>query len=402
MHRPLETIPASAESRQGAPGLQTYQVQVINNLADIARLKTEWLALEAASPGVTLFQSYEWCRNNAEHAITHGERGFMVLTVRRGPLLVGLLPLRTQTKKLRTVLSGMSEPFQQYTEMLVAPGHDANAVFAPMLAAIRQSGADFLYLGQVRHGGSLHSAIDGTMDITGEHKAAPFVPLGEFADFDSYFKSLNSKTRKNMRNARNRLGRVGELTHEVATGGPLLDEVIERTFSGRTQWLERMGLTSRAFRNAGFENFVGRFKSDEDPGVTAMAFSLKLDGKPIAEQWGFVFRERYYAFISTFDTEYEAFSPGKLHLEDVLRACSADGIKVADFMVPSLPYKLTYAPEVADVDDYVLPLTLTGRLYGGLWVRHLRPLAKSIAYAIPDDLRKSLISRLYDRNDTGK
>lgn len=384
-------IAAAAPLPEMAP---VYHLRMARSLTDIIRLRSQWLALEALCPGARFFQSYEFCRNAAEHDVLHGEQDFVVLGVYQNDSLVALLPLRLQKKRFRTVLSGLAEPFQQYTEMLLAPGHDARAVFRPIRLALNGFGADYLHLGQVRRDGPLFAAIDGDLQPTGEDKGAPNVPLHNWPDLEAYFKSLNAKSRKNLRNLHNKLARTGEIAHQVAFEGPLLDAVIERTFAGRTEWLARMGLTSRAFRNSGFEAFVDRFKDAQTSGVKAVAMCLTLDGKPIAEQWGFVYAKRYYAFISTWDVAFHDFSPGRLHLEEVLRACSKMGLEVVDFMVPSIAYKLTYAIEVTPVNDYVLPLSPTGRLYSGLWVNRVRPLAKTLAYALPAWMRKTVLSRL--------
>lgn len=379
----------------GLARASAYHLRIARTLTEIVKLGPQWQALEQHSAGVGFFQSYDWCRYAAEHDVMHGEQEFVVFAVYEGDDLAAVLPLRRQSKKFRNVVSGLAEPFQQYTEMLMGEEHDAKKVFAPIYTALGEFGADYLHLGQVRNDGALFAAIDGLVPPTGEAKGAPNVPLHRWPDFDSYFKSLNSKSRKNLRNLHNKLARKGEIAHEVAFEGPLLKDVIDRTFAGRSAWLESMGLTSRAFRNAGFEQFVGGFKSGIRTDVKTVAMSLTLDGHPIAEQWGFVHQKRYYAFISTWDTAFQEFSPGRLHLEQVLRTCSELGIEVVDFMVPSIAYKLTFATEVTPVNDYILPLSLTGQLYGGLWMKHLRPVAKSMAYAVPTGVRRILFSILF-------
>lgn len=398
MHSRLSERNAGAAAIRDAP--MPYRLQIARSLTDIVRLAPAWRALEQKVSGAGFFQTYEWCRNCAEHDVLHGETEFFVCAVFDVDEMVAVLPLRVQQKTLRSTLTGLGEPFQQYTEMLVADGHDPQMLFEPIRAALAGSGADFVYLAQVRADGPLEKALDNRVPATGEEKGAPYVPLADWPDFDSYFKSLNAKSRKNMRNLRNKLGRVGQIEHQVAFAGPVLEQVISNTFEGRIEWLERMGLTSRAFRNAGFAQFLDRFRGGADSGINIVAMRLTLDGHPIAEQWGFVHAGRYYAYISTWDTTYQEYSPGRLHLEDVLRACSAMGVEVADFLVPAAAYKLTFASGVMPVHDYVLPLNLRGHLYGSVWVKHLRPLAKKAAYAIPTGLRRAIFGRLFGQADS--
>ena len=110
-----------------------------------------------------------------------------------------------------------------------------------------------------------------------------------------------------------------------------------RTYEGRAAWLERMGLTSRAFDDVGFEDFLARLEATDETGVELLAMSLMLDDAPIAEQWGIVHDGCYYAFISSWDGAYEDSSPGRLHLGDVIEACYARGLRRVDFIIRPLP-----------------------------------------------------------------
>lgn len=379
-----------------------YDVGVAKNAAAIATLKEDWLALEAEAEGATFFQSFEWCRNAIEHAQQREQDAeFFVILVYASHKLVGLLPLMTIDKPFRKVLTGIAEPFQQYSEMLVAPGHDPEAMFVLVKELILTSGADYLHLGQVRQTGNLYKAIAGIAPASGEDEGAPYVPLHQWSNYDEYFRTIKPKTRKNMRNARNRLEKNGSLEHRVYFEGKEHDDVISRTFAGRADWLSRMGVASRAFNNVGFEEFLDRLKSGRNSGVKTVAMSLVYRGKPIAEQWGFIFNKRYYAYISTWDKTYEESSPGKLHLGEVLKSCFENDIEVADFMIPVVPYKQTWAPSYVPVRDHVLVITPRGWLYANVWLGWARPLAKKIAYAIPKGLRKKVFELILNKNSTG-
>ncbi len=374
-------------------------VRVHTTSEDILWLEAEWRALEAQVSGAILFQTYDWCRNFLEHALSHGKVEIRVVTVERGGRLIGLLPLAVRDDQGLKVLTGLTEPFQQYTEMLVARGVDARAVFAKMLPSLRKSGADYLHFGQVRADGKLFDAIDGVVPVSGEEDGAPYVPVADWPNFEAYHQTIKSKTRKNMRNAKNRLERSAPVVHRHARGGDLLSDVIDRSFAGREAWLERMGLTSRAFRDSGFGEFVERFKQEGVSGVSAIAFSLAHGDTPIADQWGFLHNGRYYAFMAGWDETYEESSPGKLHLGAILEDCFAEGIELADFMIPAARYKFTWASDAVPVRDHVMALTLRGRIQNALWLNFLRPLAKRVVYALPQGVRARLFKVLLPAKD---
>ncbi len=332
----------------------------------------------------------DWCRNFLDHAGPGGCEPFILVARKRGAVSA-ILPLAVQSRHGMRVLTGLSEPFQQYSDMLADRGCDLPALMREMLPLFRAAGADSLHFGQMRVDSDLHKAASGIVPVSGEADGAPFVPIGDWPDFADYHKTVNAKTRKNMRNARNRLERDGPVTNEIARSGGLLAEVIDRSFHGRESWLERQGLTSRAFREQDFAAFIERFKQPEKTGIATIAFSLKHGGRPIADQWGFIHKRRYYAFMARWDESYEEFSPGKMQLGAILESCHAEGIDVADFLIPATRYKFTWARDAVAVQDHVLPLTLRGKAHNAVWLNFTRPLAKRMMESMPPRLRSRLL-----------
>lgn len=373
-----------------APALPELTVTAVRDIGAILAMEQEWRSLEARCQGALLFQCFDWCSVFLDHAMQHMDGEPYVYAAWRENRLVALLPLGMRRNRGARVLTGLTEPFQQYTELLVAPGEDSRAIFGQFLQAMKSSGADYLHLGQVRADSALHAAIDGIVPPSGETDAAPYVALSQWPDFESYHKTIKAKTRKNMRNARNRLERSAPVQHGVATSGTLLAQVIDRSFASREAWLERLGLTSRAFRDTGFGPFLQRFKEPDQTGVSVIAFSLTHGEHPVADQWGFIHQGRYYAFMAGWDDSYEEASPGKLHLGAILESCYEHGIDVADFMIPAARYKFTWATNAVSVGDHVTALTMRGRLHNRLWLNFARPLAKRLAYAMPSELRVRL------------
>ncbi len=367
-----------------------FQAECVRDSTGFEALEAHWRALEARCSDACLFQSFDWCRNFIEHARALKPVDIRIFVARDSKGMAAILPLAVQMETGISVLTGLAEPFQQYTNMLMRPECDPQAVFGALLPAIKASGADYLHLGQVRRDSDLYAGCNGQVPVSGEEDGAPFVAIGSHESFEAYHSTVNSKTRKNLRNAKNRLEREAPVTHVAARDGKILAEVIDRSFEGREAWLERQGLTSRAFRNSGFEAFVNRFKQPGLVGVDAIAFSLKHGDKPIADQWGFVYKGRYYAFIAGWDEAYSEASPGKLHLGNILECCHEQGIKIADFMIPAARYKFTWAKDAVIVQDHVMPLTRRGQIHNAVWLNFLRPLAKRGMYMLPQGFRSRL------------
>lgn len=370
-----------------------YTLTIAETLTDLEALSEPWAHLERSMSTRAAFQSYGLVIEMARLLESQGNDCFHVITVFDGKDLIAVLPLRRVTFGFLTLLTGFAEPFQQYSEILLTGDCDHKRVRQLLLDHFSSlKGIDCLVLEKVRADSLLEACLDGALPRRGEAQDAPCLDLRDWQNFDTYYKTVKSKTRKNLRNARNRLDRDGALNHQVISGGDALEALITRTFGGRLDWLDRSGLTSRAFSDDRFADFVGRFSSGQLGTLDVLGFSMTLDDVPIAEQWGFVHNGIYYAFISAMNSDYAEYSPGRLHLGDVIRSCYEHDVGEVELMIPSLPYKMSWASSVVKVHDYIMPLTPLGQFYYKIWLNSLRPRLKSILQSLPPGPRRLIMS----------
>jgi CelD/BcsL family acetyltransferase involved in cellulose biosynthesis len=372
-------------------------VAVVTDRAAFDALLPEWAQLEQTASSTTLFQSSAWCRAVYDHHESTG-RAFepMVLTLRERGRLLALLPLQRVAFGLARIITGFGEPYQQYTEIMLAADAPENATARLLEAAFNLPSCDGVSLLKVRDDSPLARLLREKNAIRSNEDAAPFVDLRPHREYSSYHSTRNAKTRKNMRNVRNRVARMGRLEHRVVTEDVQVQELVARAHCGRERWLEEQGLTSRAFRDPTFGSFAARVASPQS-GLQIRAMSLTIDGAPAADQWGFVFNDRYYAYVATWQPEFEEASPGKLHLEEVIRACHEQGLKVVDLLMPAARYKFTWTDQAVTVADYAVPLAVTAQLQFSLWSGKLRPWLKRTALRVPAGLRSRVANVLLRR-----
>lgn len=390
--------PAARQASPAATAAPRLAVEVASDRSGFDTLEHEWLAVEMRANGPVAFQSYAWCRAVWDHWIAAG-RAFepRILVARDGGTIVGILPLKIASYGPLRIATGFGEPFQQYTEAVLAGERQVETAGLLLAEALQLQGCDGVEFLKVRDESPLAHALARHGAAKANADAAPFVDLRPFPTFEGYHATVNAKTRKNMRNLRNRLVRAGRLEHRVLTDPGEVGSLVARAHAGRERWLDELGLTSRAFREPSFVDFTERLARHES-GVKTLVMSLEFDGKAIADQWGFVFNGRYYAFVATWDPAFEGSSPGKLHLEDVIRVCHAHGLGVADFLIPAVRYKLTWTDRVTGVADYALSSSWRGRLYSRLWSRALRPALKKAVLALPDEVRGRITSIVFGHN----
>ena len=392
----LSALPRADERRRSTAALvrtgAAVYASVVTTREAFDAIAYQWEGLETQADGAVLFQGSGWARAIFDFEAKRGNASFdpVIVTLLDGQRLVAVLPLERIRTRARTVLAPLGHAFGQYSDALVSSGTDPlEAVSRLLRAAIQAAPCDAVSFLKVRSDSVLAQGMPANHIVTGSEQGAPYVALDAFPDFAGYFATIKPKTRKNLRNTRNRLERDGTLVHHVAETAEETLGVICRTLSGRAERLRDQGLTSRAFRDTAFADFCKDLAGRQD--MPIMAMSLRHNDEAIAEQWGFVHNQRYYAFVASRDFSNSDESPGKLHLGEVIHACADHDLRGADLMVPVMPYKLTWATDVVTVKDYALPVTPRGLLVLNLWDKTMRPWFKQAILSMPKGLRGLLM-----------
>jgi CelD/BcsL family acetyltransferase involved in cellulose biosynthesis len=402
-------------------GPDALSVELLTTVADFDGLAGAWQTLECQVTSPAFFQSFAWCRFVA-HARQATESGDAfqprVIVVRSEGEVALIWPLAIVKSAAGRVVEDLTEPFGQYSDALVAPRANADALLDAAWAEIKRWRVDALMLQRVRSDAGIASWLGRNAHRVGQTREAPFVALSAFEDFAAYHRSIRAKTRKNLRNYRNRLARDGEVTHRVITDPDDIRDLTELCLLWRTDWLTASGLSSAAFQHCAFERIIdGLAKGTHGaPPLQMMTLTLNQKNAPpdqadgdsadashapriVTIQWGFRFRNRYYAFMSAKNQAFDAFSPGRLHLEDVIEACAQDGIDTVDLLVPRMPYKDTWATGAVDVSGFGLATSLRGTLIVDVWHKSLRPKLKWVVMKLPTPLRRALFAETSHRHD---
>jgi CelD/BcsL family acetyltransferase involved in cellulose biosynthesis len=377
-----------------------YIVTPLATPAEIEAIAGEWSELERRCARPIFFQSATWsmlaCRVFADLQGTSFAP--LVLAVRRGPELVAVAPLRVVRRGPLRLAVDLTDPFGQYGDVLIADDADAETIVSEIIVALRATNrVDALLMRRVRADSPVRSVLGRGGFEASAHDGAPFVDFRAFPTFESYHGTVNAKSRKNLRNLRNRLARVGAVTSRVFSVEEI-DQAIELSLAGRLRWLDEQGLTSTAFDDPAFRTFVERVAELGRRGeIPLLAMGLYCGDVPVSLQWGFVHGGRYYAYVAARNPEFDAYSGGRLHLEDVVHTCHGRGIAVCDFLAPAVRYKLTWTDEVTPVVDVAFPFSIMGRVVLDVWNRRLRVTAKKYYSRLPASLRRVVRQTLAPR-----
>lgn len=371
-------------------------VRFATDMASLGVLQESWTALEKTpvDRGANFFQSFAWCRLVAGIRLSRSSSRFRlaVATVHAGNEIVGIWPLSLQKQSGLWTLRNLDDPFGQFAGVLAARSEWVDACVLAVIRQVRENNlADAICIANVVEGSALSEVMLSLGGETASTNEIVQVDMRSAATFGEYHKTLNAKTRKNLRNAMNRLSGQGEVRNDVIDRGERLPAVIKRAFDNRLEWMRRRGKSTGAFRDPAFRTIVEALPSTA--GLSLLGFELHSNDNVIASQWGFVHQNRYYAYISARDEGHDQFSPGRLHLGNVLEACKVRGIDIVELMAPASRYKTMWSRDVERIHDMVLALTVRGRLTLGV-LEYVMPVAMSIARALPSGLKKNLAGKV--------
>jgi CelD/BcsL family acetyltransferase involved in cellulose biosynthesis len=268
-------------------GEGVVRIDVVRDLAQLARLRESWRALIALSPSTSAFVTWEWLYSWAERFV-RGPRRLFVVAIYSGSHLVGLAPWyidRVQVGPFRVRqlgFLGLPEAGSDYLEVVAAKGKDklvAQALVTLLYGRLAgawdvlslsdiPSDSRFLarFLTALRHAGKHYAVADGSF--------CPCVVLP--ATFEEYLGGLSSHARQAYRRKLRRLHAMGAVTHDV------LKEPgeVEAGLAGFQEMYERRWRRSQGSHEL-FELVASYLAKPERVWRVELDF-LRIDGRAVA------------------------------------------------------------------------------------------------------------------------
>ncbi len=374
----------------------TLQLRFVADLASLAALAVPWeeLNARAVDHDAPFFQSHPWIMHVAATRLARSPSRYRlrVAALWRGGRLVGVWPLALQKTWGIWIATSLDDPYGQFAGAAFIDAATLAEGVPTVIDALRADGSVAGMRIDAVVAGPLHDALAGAgarRAVTGEAVCVDLYPFATYAD---YAATVTSKTRKNLRNLLSRLRREAVIEQQVIEGGPALAELALRCFDQRLDWMRRSGHTSAAFADGDFRALVEGMSSAR--GLELIGFAMLRDGQPIASQWGFLHGNRYYAYLSSRDQRFDAFSAGRIHLGHVIEVCQQRGIEVLELMPPPADYKMTWANRTKPMVRFTKTFTLPGWLRIDLLHGMLLPLARRVSHRLPPGLRRRLVGRM--------
>jgi CelD/BcsL family acetyltransferase involved in cellulose biosynthesis len=308
----------------------TFDVRIVRETTELARLEPAWRALWERTPDATPFQHPAWLTPCWQHL---PKGALTVFVAERDGQVQGILPLCLIAWGENRVLLPLGFDVSDYAEPLIAPD-DPESTTAALLQALAEtpgwSACEFV----LREGTPFFRPPDGCgLQIRRTFlEAAPVLDLA-----NGYPESLPPGIRRSLFEAERRSRKLGGVSFESATP-ETASAFLDRLFDlHRRRWRERgsNGVLSHPAVQAFHREAAARLSA---AGLLRLTL-MQIGGRDAAVLYAFAAKGRTCYYIGGFDPDYAAASPGSLIVAYAVERAASEGCRIFDFLKGQEAYK---------------------------------------------------------------
>jgi len=395
----LSSLPVSPPARRVSPRMRTTSpgaviFGLVTTRAGFSALRDDWQELESrAGTQFNYFQTFDWNWKWYDHVADPATHQLAILTVRRHGRLALVWPMMIVREAGLRVVKWLSEPHLQYGDVLIE-AHDGSQDLLERTwnHLLQLRSYDLVLLNKVLDTANASALLKQHCKTVNNGSVASQLNISGYANSAEFTASLSRKRRRRHVKRRRTLAQQGhELTFHVHHPGPEFVNAVEAALSFKRDWLVNTGLMSQSLFEPETERFLASLSSQKPHDAREIAAELKLDGRTIAVETGFVFKSHYYAYLGAFDWELRNFSPGKVQMHDMVSWCIDNSISHYDLLGTPAAYKSEWSNETIEMQDFCAARSPAAEVYVRLWLGTVRPAAKNMFENLAPKWRRALL-----------
>ena len=338
------------------------QFDLIDSREGLAALGPEWEELEGRCAG-HLFQSHRFLSSWYACAGRESNAALAVVACRDEGALRAVFPGCIISKGGVRILTWLGGFFVvDYGDVLFDPASSCgiDTFLEGALRLLRQkSRFQVCYFHNVRHDAAAYPYISRHFR-TFRSDVAPYVQLeGDFEEYLNSLKRFRKKQKSDTLRQIKRLSELGQLEFGVLPAGDSRSEPLLEAFFAQKRWRFQISGVHGVLFQPGYEEFYRDQALHNDQ--VHLSY-LSLDGAIIATHVGYLYRDRFYYLMPSYDHNFAGYSPGRVLTYYLIRECFDRGVKVFDFCFGRDDYKYEWTdsdvPETCFVSN-----NLGGRLF---------------------------------------
>ena len=326
--------------------LSSVTVETIGDIPGFTAMQEEWDELLQSSDSNGIFLTWEWLYTWWKHLA--GNTRLSILAVRCEGELAALAPCLVRPPSLSRgrpfpslEFLGSGDAGSDYLDIIVRRGRETEArrALASCLAGERL----MPNWTQLKRSDCMAAEVGSALAENGwnvaERKtnACPFIPLAG-KSWESYLATLGAEHRYNFHRKWKRLNRDYKVQFEQVRTREQCRESIDLVIAlHNLRWCYRGG--SNAFHTPDLVAFHREFSQVALDRGWLRLYVLRLDGKPAASLYGFLYRRAFYFYQSGFDATYDKHSVGLVTMGLAIQRAIEEGAVEYDLLHGSEAYK---------------------------------------------------------------
>ncbi len=184
-----------------------------------------------------------------------------------------------------------------------------------------------------------------------EKDVAPFSNIKNFLDGEDFLKSLKTKLRGDIRRQIRRLSDKGELVLIKHDGTDLPSNIIKVFLDFHTKrW-------PNAYKAPDFHHNL--IDSGLKSGIVQFS-ELRIGNQTISWHLGFQYNKIFYYYMPAVDSEWENYSPGKVHLFKLMEEAIKNKLEIFDHLRGEENYKMGWTDSIQNLYEFNLYSTTLG------------------------------------------
>jgi len=340
---------------------KNYKIKVYS---DLEQLRHQWIEFEKISFSYC-FQSYDWVNNWI--STIGNELGYIpkiaIVKNKDGEILM-ILPLALRKSYKLTILSWIGGDYGSglYSKNLYSYINKNSflCIWGQILKNIKKY--DLIYLtSQPFFISSLENPFVKFFNNYPYHALSHQICLGN--DWDSFKKNIKKKLLKDTERQQKRLANIGRVEFKIANKENMISFTEKMIFLKSAQY--KLKGVENQFINKQNTLFYKNFKINDSSNLIVHVSHLLVDKSVIATHWGIIdnLNKVLYYLMPAYDNIWSKYSPGRVHMIELIRWCINNNIKLFDMTGGNEPYKLDWGNQNMNLYNYLSSSTLAGFLF---------------------------------------
>lgn len=340
------------------------RIEIVASPDRLAEIGPAWTELWRRADGL-IFQSHAWIAAWWVTAPDRDRRVLRVGLVWHGDRLAAVLPLAISRRQGLRFLEWAAVAYSDYGDALLAPDCPL-AVLERLWQKVSHSGGfDIAFITRVAPQAVSRSLFDGSSVEGPRLRAGHRVEVshrivGEWKTGSAWYDTLSKKMRKTYRHGCNTIEKSGGLQFRLLGPEEPLEPVLARLSFLKSKWLEDRGLASQLFEGDA-PILAALVRVMAEAGILRL-FVLESGGAIIALSVNFVQRGAMMAWVTSFDPDFGAASPGLILMADYIKWSFDNDLHTVDFLCGGEAFKERFATQSVMLESWVGSGNVAGTL----------------------------------------